>query len=111
MKLASEPAIRALDRFEIGFGLDAQKAARIIATWIDRAHPRWLALFGDDTFDIERIDRTQEVDEREQAEARRARERPNLIEAARLCERGEHAAIGFVAGRRIGRELDANREA
>ena len=42
------------------------------------------------------------MNEREQAEPRRARERPDLIEPARLRERGEHAAIGFVARRGSG---------
>ena len=110
MQLAREPAIRALDRLEIGLVVDARAARRAASRRgsIERVARRARSATTPSTSSASTA--AQEVDEREQAEPRRARERPDLIEAARLRERGEHAAIGFVARRRIGRELDANRQ-
>ena len=66
-------------------------------------------LLGDHTLGVERVDRTEKMQEREQPEPWRPRDRADLLEPARLRDRGEHAPIGLVG--RLGRELGADAEA
>ena len=106
MDRAREAPIRSLDGVEIGVLGEAEQPEGREPAVIEGADGS--AALGGDALDVERADATQEVEERDQPEPRRARERPDLIEPAGMRHRGDHPPVGLVAG--LGDELGADRE-